>query len=53
MYNECKSRNFFLLAKNPCTTHNIYQYVNKEHGKKIKMQWKQTKHTNKRKTLQV
>jgi hypothetical protein len=47
MYKAC---NFFLLAKNTCITHNIYQYVNKEQGKKLTMQWKQTKHTNKKRT---
>jgi hypothetical protein len=42
-YNECDACNFFLLAKNLCITHNVYQYVNKEQGKKLIMQWKQQK----------
>jgi hypothetical protein len=41
MYNECETNNFFLIAKNPCTMHNIYQYINRE----------QTKHIHKTKKL--
>jgi hypothetical protein len=41
MSNECETCNFFLIAKNPCTMHNIYQYINRE----------QTKHTHKTKKL--
>jgi hypothetical protein len=48
MYNECEACNFFLLAKNPCITHNIYQYVNKEQGKKFNNAMKANK-TYKRK----
>jgi hypothetical protein len=43
MYNECGTCNFFLVAKNPLTTHNIYQYVNKEQRKEEKQQRNQSK----------
>ncbi len=33
MYNEYGTCNFFLVTKNPFTTHNIYQYVNKKSKK--------------------
>jgi hypothetical protein len=43
MYNECGTCNFSLVAKNPFTTHNIYQYVNKKQRKKEKQQCNQSK----------
>jgi hypothetical protein len=47
------STQLFSTSQKSMLTHNIYQYVNKEQGKKITMQWKQTKHTNKKRTSQA
>jgi len=43
MYNECETCSFFLVAKNPFTTDNIYQYVNKKQRKEEKQQCSQSK----------